>query len=336
VSDFAQPGDIAPAEPFSQPTTSAAPRGVYAVTENPRVAALRLDAVRAASASTERSMQRRVGMSEIGGAACQLGHRLLGTPTTNHDTQVLAAARGTAIHKWLEDVLPVHAHDGDKMTTEAEVEFGPLLGHTDIILVDGVIEDSKTKDGVGMMNVRRYGPGRDYVWQNHLYAAAVMAAGGPPIHTLRWTFYTVSTPDDVYVVEMPYDPVILTEALEHYNRVLADASAGVKPEPERNVKSWCKPFCSFYDPTDEVGCAGMPPREKGTLPAEHPFEDDAERQRILAAVIEYDAAREDEKDIARRRAAARSALEGYQGRVGDFLLDWSPTNGRIMVSRITD
>lgn len=289
--------------------------------ENREVAQRRLEALRAHAGRSERSQQTRVGMSEIGGPDCALQHRLLGTPTTNPHTQVLAALRGTALHKEIEIAVPAYEDPKSERgwLVELTVGYDDLLGHVDLAITDeGVVEDAKTKDKDGMAQVRTYGPNRAYIWQNHLYAAALIEAG-TPVHTLRWTYYSVSSPDDIYVVEMAYDPQVTAEALKHYKNIKAKAEWGEIPNPQRDASSWCRPFCRFYDATGETGCPGLTGKALALTAVQDEWID-APSEQVATDYREGMALEQRGKAM---KQAAREQLIGLRGVAGNWVVSWT-------------
>lgn len=287
--------------------------------ENPTVAARRLEALRAYSRRQKRSQQIEVGWSEVGGATCALSRKFLGMPITNPNTSVMAALRGTAFHTILEDAIPAFEDpEGKRLVTEAAVVYDNRPGHLDLYdELEQVVEDAKTKDAKGMASVRRYGPDRSYLWQLHGYAAALIEAG-KPVRAIRITYYSMSSPDDILVLERPYDPAITQEAVDHVNAVREQAMNGVLAEPEKDPATWCAPYCPFYDATAEVGCPGR--TRKDVAIAEF---DPWEEQPSLEAAADYKRGQEMEAEGKKIREAARDRLAGVRGVTGPYVVTWT-------------
>lgn len=287
--------------------------------ENPAVAARRLEALRAYSRRQARSQQIEVGWSEVGGATCALSRKFLAMPTTNPNTSVMAALRGTAFHHVLEEAIPAHDDpDGVRLITEAAVVYDDRPGHLDLYdEQEGVVEDAKTKDAKGMDSVRRYGPDRAYLWQLHGYAAALLEAG-KPVNKIRITYYSMSSPDDILVLERPYDATITQEAVDHVTAVRAAAMNGVLAEPERDPATWCKPYCEFYDATGEVGCPGRI-RKDAVIAETEPWEEAPTEQ----AAADYKRGQQMETEGKKLREAAREQLIGTRGIAGPYLVSWT-------------
>ena len=81
------------------------------------------------TSESERSLQRAVGPSEVGGCRRRVWHRLQGTPPIN-STLGAAAFMGTAIHEKIERRLSELSQD--RYLIELEVEFAGLMGHVDV------------------------------------------------------------------------------------------------------------------------------------------------------------------------------------------------------------
>lgn len=283
-----------------------------------------LEALRAHSARAERSQQVRIGMSEVGGCARALAHRLLATPATNTDTQVCASLRGTAMHSVLEEAL-VDANAA-RYSKEVEVEYRGLMGHLDLYdVADRCVVDYKTKDRDGMASAKSYGPDRAHVWQLMLYAAG-LGAQGVPVEKVRLCYVSVSSTDDVYAIEMPYEQAIADAAIEHLENVRTNAEAGVLPEPERDASSFCAKFCRFYDATGEQGCTGR--TDKATeYVATDPWDDGAPN---AAAAADYGKGLALEKEGAAMKKAAKEKLVGSRGVAGGWVVSWTNPEPKVV------
>jgi hypothetical protein len=129
-----------------------------------------------------RSMQRTIGMSEVGGCRRRAGYRLAGTEPTNQSGSV-QAVMGTAVHSAVEQIHREMQAAGlipaDDLV-EHEVRFAGVLGHLDrYIAADAELRDTKTTSDRWLQHIRVHGASRDHLWQTHLYGAALVAEGKP-------------------------------------------------------------------------------------------------------------------------------------------------------------
>ena len=298
------------------------------VTRNVAVEDDVLFALRTWSNRQERSQQVRVGMSEVGGCFRALVMRLAQQPTTNPDTQVCASIRGTAFHSVLEQAYPpaLTIRHGITAAVELAVEYQGLLGHVDCYIEDdAAVCDFKTKDAKGMASVRNYGPDRAHVQQLHLYAAALLGAG-KPVDKLRLVYVSVSSEDDVYCLQMPYEQAITDAAMARYREAETRATIGDWPEPEKDAGSWCAKFCRFFDATGEVGCPGRTAKATEYLPTD-PWDDGAPPAHAVADYVQGMRLEKQGKEL---KAAARERLVGCRGVSGSHVVSWTNPEPRLV------
>lgn len=260
----------------------------------PDLAQERLEDLRAYLATSERSQQAELGMSELGHECPRYIWSVLHhVPTVNTSQHVLAAMRGTGVHKVLEPYL-----ESRGWTVEAEVEYGGVPGHVDAYR-DGIVEDEKSALTSKVRALAEYGPSKAWRYQLHTYARALNEKG-EPIHTVRIVAYAIDSSDEITVWEEPYSPEIADEAVSNALRI---AALDDPPAPGMDL-SWCERFCKFYDATGERGC---PSRASGSRLVE--LEDSVLRQ----AAVDLRAARDEVKDATQRKKAAEAVLEGVNG-----------------------
>jgi hypothetical protein len=197
---------------------------------------------------TERDRQRQVGPSEIGGCRRKVWHRVQGTPVTNPGTLRLASSLGTAIHSWIEDT--VEGRSEGRYLLETRVERDGIRGHVDCFDTErNEVVDWKTIKLSGIP----YFPSRQQVWQVQVYG---------------WLMSSVRTVESVCLVGIPRDGTdrdIVTHVEPYRESVALEALAWLEdvrgrveaPKPEKK-RSFCRDYCGYYDPTEIVGCPGLP------------------------------------------------------------------------------
>ena len=194
------------------------------------------------SGKSERSKQRAVGPSEIGGCARKVWHRIDGTPVTNPGTLSLAANLGTAIHSWIEEKLSGDA----RYLLETKVERDGIVGHVDCFDIEqGEVIDWKTLKLSGVP----YFPSKQQRWQVQVYGW-LMSVG----HEVK-SVCLVGIPRDgndnqIVTHTEPYDEAVALEALAWLHNV---RTSWEKPKPEK-PKKFCRDYCEFFDPTGLTGC----------------------------------------------------------------------------------
>jgi len=198
---------------------------------------------------SNRSMQKAVGPSEIGGCSRRLWHRINETPACN-DTLSLAAWMGTAIHKGLEGALSRVDPFNTRYMTEVQVEHDGLMGHVDVYDREArEVIDWKTTTKSKMSKF----PSESQVQQVQVYGWLLSANG-----------YSV---DSVTLVGIPRDGNerhVLFHTESYDENVALDAVAKLEdvramsepPEPEEYAR-FCRDYCQFYDESGAVGCPSV-------------------------------------------------------------------------------
>lgn len=196
---------------------------------------------------TSRELQKQVGPSEIGGCRRKVWHRLQGSPITNPGTFRLASSLGTAIHTWIETTLG----DSDRFLLETRVEREGIRGHIDCFdLERNEVIDWKTIKTSGTA----YFPGTQKRWQVQIYGW-LMSSLRPVDSVCLVGIPRDGTDQDIITHTEPYDERIALEALEWLRDVEKRQDP---PRPERKARSFCRHYCGYYDPTEVVGCPGLP------------------------------------------------------------------------------
>lgn len=137
--------------------------------------------IRRTDANSPRSLQKRIGPSEIGDP-CErkIAYRLLETPEMNRVRDPWPAIVGTAIHQWLENAVNNYSLNRDSMSpkfgginweTELRVSVNAIVsGSTDVYdHTNFTVIDWKTAGTDKMRQFKTQGPPRQYIIQANLY-----------------------------------------------------------------------------------------------------------------------------------------------------------------------
>lgn len=197
---------------------------------------------------SDRSMQRAVGPSEIGGCRRKVWHRLHGDPVVNESTLGMAAFMGTAIHEKIERRLRDVA--SDRYLIEVEVEYGGVLGHVDLYdRVDREVIDWKTIT----LKKARYFPSEQQWLQVQIYGLLLSENGFPVDRVSLVGIPRDGNERDVVVRSQEWRRDVALEGLAWLDSVRV---LEVAPEPERPV-SFCRDYCQFWDESGIWGCTGI-------------------------------------------------------------------------------
>jgi len=198
------------------------------------------------TSQSDRSLQKAVGPSEIGGCRRKVYHRLHGADPVN-DTLGAAAFMGTAIHEKIERRL---AEIGDdRYLIETEVEFDGLLGHVDVYdTVDREVIDWKTIT----LKKARWFPSDQQWLQVQIYGLLLTENGYPVDRVTLVGIPRDGNERDVLVRSMAWSRDAAMQGMEWLREV---REFEAPPEPERPV-SFCRDYCQFYDRLGLLGCPG--------------------------------------------------------------------------------
>jgi hypothetical protein len=186
-----------------------------------------------------RSLQKRIGPSEIGNPCSHcLAAKLAGWPQTADGVAWLPTI-GTATHAWLEEQILQHEINrnaihttGRRWLTEERVTVGQLggvdvTGSTDLVdLATGVVIDHKIVGLSTLRKVRSKGPSDVYRVQADLYAKGWNDAGVRVDH-VAIAFYPRNSAslDDAIWWHAPHDRGRALDALARANRLHANLTA---------------------------------------------------------------------------------------------------------------
>jgi hypothetical protein len=120
-----------------------------------------------------RTLQKEIGMSDLGSCRRKVGYKLAGTEPVNPSGSV-QAAMGSAIHDLIADTIAGLNLPG--IVAEQEVRIAGLLGHFDRE-EDDLMVDVKTTSSRWLEHIKLHGPEHGHLWQVSCYAAARILQG---------------------------------------------------------------------------------------------------------------------------------------------------------------
>ncbi len=179
-------------------------------------------------ANRDRSKQIEVGPSALGGCRRQIYYHLTEQPTTNPETESLAAILGTFIHAGISEAIIREDPFGDNFIIEEEVSHDGLKGHVDLFIKDsGMVVDWKTTKKKSL----RYFPSQQQRWQVQTYGW-LLANNGHQVNQVA----LVAIPRDGDMAEIRvhvenYDEAIALEALNWLDEVKMPAPSGKRVPP---------------------------------------------------------------------------------------------------------
>lgn len=197
-----------------------------------------------------RDKQTAIGPSQIKGCARQVWCQINNVPKTNPETLKMAAQLGTDLHEAYE--RRVKRMDPWRYKTEMEVEWNGLIGHVDcydeqeLEVIDWKTTTKKNK---------KHFPSDQQRMQVQVYGYLMNRNGyGVDIVTLV-SVCRDGNETDVQIHSESYDEAVALEGVMWLEEV---REMKEPPVGERDPRWFCKDYCSFYDRTGEVGCAGAP------------------------------------------------------------------------------
>jgi CRISPR/Cas system-associated exonuclease Cas4 (RecB family) len=264
-------------------------------------------------ATRERSLQKEIGVSQIGGCRRSVYFYLNGEPKVNN-TLRLPALMGTAIHKMIEEAIINEAKETwADYETEKEVTYDGLKGHIDLFIPSaGAVIDWKTTK---LKNLD-YFPSKQQRWQVQLYA-----------YLLENNGYEVKT---VTLVGIPRDgdERNIKTHTEEYNREIAlDGMTWLRevqamtmpPAPERYAAQFCQHYCSYFGDS----CGG-----KGKEVTAEVIED----IEIISAVEKFIEVDSKIKELDKVKDGIKAALENVNGTTPNGVkVSWSQIAGRSSI-----
>lgn len=235
-------------------------------------------AIRHAIDNHPRSLQKKIGPSEIG-SPCdrRIGYKLLGQPE-NRRGDAWKPTVGTAVHTWIEDALSVRdfaavvaaagliGDDQLEWITEKKVMVGALADGT---IIEGscdayhrptaTVIDHKIVGVASLRDKRANGVGAQYRTQIHLYGAGFVMAGLPVTEVAINFLPQNGNLTDGWWWSEPFDMSIAAAAISRLRAIDAHTRATNSVEGLPAADAWCS-FCPFHLPgsTDlSAGCPGV-------------------------------------------------------------------------------
>lgn len=228
-----------------------------------RVAEVYMDTIVNAIVNQPRSLQRRIGPSELGIECSRaLLHKLAQSPEPADARVPWKPTIGTAVHAYLEEAFgAVSAPDGampGRYLTEQRVSVGTvggveITGSSDLFDTwEGFVLDHKIIGTSNMKKYRSHGPSEQYRRQAHLYGRGFVRAG----HKVTGVGICFLSRDkeftDSFIWTDPYDEALAVETLTRADG-LASLLAGVGleqalgffPACEDHWCRWCGSGSSF-------------------------------------------------------------------------------------------
>jgi hypothetical protein len=251
-----------------------------------------------------RSVQTRVGPSEIGGCTRKMWYKIQGAEYTNHDTLRLAAIMGTALHSMIEDVFK----DDDRYLIETEVESDGIMGHIDLIDTEtNTIWDWKTttKGSLPWVGSQQQ---KDQI---QLYGYLANKNGIKITNVGLVAIARDGNENDIIEKVYPYNESIALAAIAKYQKTVAMTEP---PAPEKSA-SFCESYCQYFG-----ACPGIVDKSK-----ENPIDNDE----VQFLVENYKALSAEAKTIKERMDFLKAQLTGTNGYTKDgTVISWSYVSGR--------
>lgn len=220
-----------------------------------------------------RSLQRRIGPSEIGHPCDRrIAYKLAGAPEINQGRIPWKPTIGTSVHAWLDETFSVantkrddYDATGGRYLCEVRVNVGEILGEavtgSSDLFVDGTVVDWKIVGDEPLRRYRKNGPGQQYRIQGHLYGRGQQRAGRD-VHTVSVMFLPRNQElRQAYFWSEPYDEQIAIQALDRVEGIakLAQALGPAAAGMLRPTEAYCS-GCPFFRPgstNPAEGCPGV-------------------------------------------------------------------------------
>jgi hypothetical protein len=214
-----------------------------------------------------RTLQRRIGPSEIGNP-CQrcLAHKLAGTPERPEVGWLPYI--GTCVHEMLANTFVQHEITREQLgmpprfLSEHKVNIGPILGdditgHADLFDTHtGTVVDFKIVGTTTLKQAKARGAKTQYATQAHLYGYGLERMGHPVSRVAIWFMpRNAISLRDGFFWEGPYNPNIAKWAMADANELAAKIRALGLPAlldtlpPHTGAEFTCKRYPDYRAPT---------------------------------------------------------------------------------------
>lgn len=198
-----------------------------------------------------------VGPSAIGSCSRQVYHRLKRTPETNPDTEMLVSFMSDSIKTRIGEVNEYEDPMGDNFLVEQKVEYAGLKGHIDLYIKDqAMVVNWKTtaKKNLKAKNL----PSVHYIYEIQVSGYLLTKSQGYKVKKVA----VVSLPRDGRMEEIEefvtdYNEEIALKGIVWIDTIKSIVEKNGQPPAPEKYKSFCEKYCSYLDPTGEVGCPSL-------------------------------------------------------------------------------
>jgi CRISPR/Cas system-associated exonuclease Cas4 (RecB family) len=158
---------------------------------------------------------------------------------------------GPYIHAGIAEAITREDPFGDNFLIEQQVSTDVITGNVDLFIKDkGIVVDWKTTKVKSL----RYFPSKAQLFQVHLYGWLLEQNG----HKVNQVSLVAIPRDgemgDIRVHIEDYSEDIAHEGLRWLDEIKNIVDTSAPPPPPEEKVFFCSRYCSFYDPTGEVGC----------------------------------------------------------------------------------
>lgn len=208
------------------------------------------------SNTTARSLQKAIGMSEVGGECeREISYKLSGTPRSNISSDPMASLVGSGIHVMLADMFRRMDAGLGRWLIEKPVMYRGIPGSCDAFDTRRkLLIDWKSTAKAKIRKIRFDGPPKVYHTQANLYAAALKAEGFEVKQSVLVYLARDGELSDLYVCPVTIDQALADEAVDRMEKIRAQSPPDTKPSPSV-LCGWC----DYHNPrsTDlSISCPG--------------------------------------------------------------------------------
>jgi hypothetical protein len=282
--------------------------GVVNVPDNQILGSMIQGALKVAQDRSSRSLQTRIGGSELGWCRQQTALKVKGIQPSDSKT-MWAAYVGTSLHTAIfGDLRPIFP---EWLIECEEVAYtfpsgAEIVGHPDLIIPAwNMCLDLKTVDGIE--SVKRYGTSQNHKFQRWTYTAGAVKAGfldgDKPLFYGNVYVDRSGKSAEVFVIVEEFDPTLESEIDDWLTDVIYAVQQG--EDAHRDIAApVCESICEFYS----VCRGGLPVGENEII----------DTPEVRQAVEQYVTAREEAKTAERLKNEAKAVLSGLNGVAGGY------------------